>query len=278
MLVGSLLGCAITRELPRRNIAPDELFDRISLLDVTRGGMKMVNRRLAVYAVAMSIFGFPGMADANMLVNGSFEDGPSLGSAAFIMLSPGSGAIVGWTVGGNGIDYAGPGTWNISEGSRNVDLDGSTGFSDSGSISQTFATDIGQKYSVSFDLSGNPAYYPILKELRVSAGADWQDFSYDIGDLNLGALPLSISYTPETFLFTATESSSTLTFTSLTYLHGITSYGAIIDNVVADKFSSPVPEPATVLLLSTGIVILIGFRGRRPSSPIVAINSMTGRD
>lgn len=173
---------------------------------------------------------------SNLLVNGSFEDGPSLGGSPFIMLSSGSTAIVGWTVGDNGIDYAGAGTWNISDGVRNVDLDGSTGSNDNGSISQTFATTAGQQYVVNFDLSGNPVYYPLIKQVEVSAGVDTQVFTYDVGSLNLNSNPLTISYTPETFLFTATGDSSTLTFRSLTYQTGYTSYGPIIDNVVLNEY------------------------------------------
>ncbi|MBI5097820.1 MAG: choice-of-anchor C family protein [Nitrospirae bacterium] len=173
---------------------------------------------------------------ANLLVNGSFEDGPSLGVSPFIMLPSGSTAIVGWTVGDNGIDYAGLGTWNISDGLHNVDLDGSTGSTDNGSISQTFATITGQQYVVNFDLSGNPASYPLIKQVEVSAGADSQVFSYDIVSLNLNSNPLTISYTSETFLFTATGDSSTLTFRSLTYQTGYTSYGPIIDNVVVNEY------------------------------------------
>lgn len=173
---------------------------------------------------------------ANLVVNGSFEDGPSFGVSPFIMLSSGSTAIVGWTVGDNGVDYAGPGAWNISDGVRNVDLDGSTGLNDNGAISQTFATGAGQQYIVTFDLSGNPASYPLIKQVEVSAGADTQVFSYDIGSLNLNSSPLTISYIPETFLFTATGDSSTLTFRSLTYLTGYTGYGPIIDNVVVNEY------------------------------------------
>lgn len=172
---------------------------------------------------------------ANLLVNGSFEEGPSLGDSSLIMLSSGSTDIVGWTVGDNGIDYAGPGTWNISDGVRNIDLDGSKGSNDNGAISQTFATTAGQQYIVNFDLSGNPASFPLIKQVEVSAGANTQVFTYDIGSLNLNSNPLTISYTPETFFFTATGDSSTLTFRSLTYQTGYTSYGSIIDNVVVNE-------------------------------------------
>jgi choice-of-anchor C domain-containing protein len=177
--------------------------------------------------------GAVGHPRANLLLNGSFEDGPSLGTAPFIDLPAGATAIVGWTVGGFHIDYAGPGTWTISDGVRSVDLDGSAGLPVNGAIAQTFVTTPGQHYRVTFDLSGNSAGLPLLKQVEVTAGAESQVFTYDIGAVVPPVIPLTLTYIPQTLHFTATGSSTTLVFTSLTFQMGDSGFGPIIDNVEA---------------------------------------------
>lgn len=176
-------------------------------------------------------------AAGNLLVNGSFESGPALPSSGYKDLASGSTAITGWVVGGFHIDYSSSVVWNVSDGSRNVDLDGSFGNPLNGSISQSFATTPGVKYRVTFDLSGNDTGAPLIKQLQVSAGNDVQAYSHDCGAIVPYVPPLALTYQHETFLFTAVASSSTLEFKSLPQPPIAPGYGAVIDNVVV--------EPAT---------------------------------
>jgi choice-of-anchor C domain-containing protein len=230
-------------------------------MEFWRKGAGRFTRAIAI--LAWSVLLFTGArAEANMLVNGSFEVGPALGGAVLVDLAGGSTAITGWTVGGNFVDYCGPAVWNISNGIRNVDLDGNHNYSDNGSISQSFATTIGQQYNVTFDLSGNPVYYPLIKKLLVTAGASSQVFSFDIGAIVPAVLPVTLNYVSETFNFIATESLTTLSFTSLTYETGITGYGPVIDNVVVEGNNTPVPEPATFFLLGIGLAAAGIFQRR----------------
>ena len=196
--------------------------------------------------------------NANLILNGSFEQGPSVGST-FVDLPAGSVSILNWTVGGFHIDYSGPGTWNVSDGVRNIDLDGSVlDANKNGSIAQEFVTAIGQAYSVTFDLSGNPAGFPLLKQLEVSAGNAIAIFEYDIGTVVPPSLPLAISYIQQTFSFVATESSSILTFRSVTQKTGAPGFGAIIDNVLVQS----VPVPPALAMIFSGLLALWTRRRR----------------
>jgi choice-of-anchor C domain-containing protein len=204
--------------------------------------------------ILISMLLLPLPCTANLILNGSFEQGPDVGST-FIDLPAGSTAILGWTVGGFHIDYSGPGTWNISDGIRNIDLDGSVQNANrNGAISQAFSTTIGQRYSVTFDLSGNPAGFPLLKQLEVSAGDAAAVFGYGIGAVVAPSLPLHISYSHQEFSFNALASLSTLTFRSLTQQSGLPGFGAIIDNVVVQ--SVPVPSPLALLFSSLAALLL----------------------
>lgn len=150
-------------------------------------------------------------------------------------LVAGSTAINGWVVGGNGIDYIGT-YWQAAHGGRSIDLDSGTILGPGpydGSISQTFATSAGLPYAVSFEMAGNPDGGPLLKTVRVSAAGQSADISF----LNSTQTRDNMGYEPREFLFTATASSTTLTFLSLSG----TGYGPVIDNVVV----TVVPEPTT---------------------------------
>jgi len=99
---------------------------------------------------------------------------------------------------------------------------------EAGTLSQTFATTIGNTYTVSFYLSGNPAGLPALKTLDVSAtGGTVGSYSYDASANTLS----SMNWTQETYEFMATAASTTLTFVSTTPGE----FGPAIDNVVVTE-------------------------------------------
>jgi choice-of-anchor C domain-containing protein len=127
-------------------------------------------------------------AQANLLVNGSFEVGPSP-VATFLNLTAGSTVVTGWTVTGLTVDYVG-GFWVASDGTRSIDLDGSVGSPfTNGGVAQTFATTPGTQYLVRFDLAGNPQNLPTIKPMRVSAAGQSQDFSFNISGRTVTAVP-----------------------------------------------------------------------------------------
>src|ERR1700761_1608688 len=102
-------------------------------------------------AAAIAVAAFAGSANAaNLIQNGSFEEGTDPGS--FTSLTPGSTDITDWSIGPIGVDYIGS-YWQAADGSRSVDLAGTlpggTATGDaSGSIFQSFATTLGQTYQV----------------------------------------------------------------------------------------------------------------------------------
>src|SRR3989344_4158619 len=190
--------------------------------------------QLFVLGVALAVILFAGVQTAFAVgTNGSFETGTDPG--AFATLVPGDADITDWTVVSGSIDYIGT-YWVASDGGRSIDMNGT----DAGSISQDLPTVLGATYDVSFDLSGNPAGGPALKELAVSANGDLaQNYSYDTA-ANANT-PGDMKWASSTYSFVATTTSTTLTFTSL--IAG--AFGPALDNVlITETLPTPPPPPA----------------------------------
>jgi len=144
-------------------------------------------------------------AQTNLITNGGFSGGTAYNVT-------GSSLGGGWIVTMGTVDRLADGAYGAMApvtGQGMIDLDGNQ----PGAISQTFATQAGQNYQVGFELSCNPVVLGI-KTLAVSAG-------------NVSSLPFSYNCTStsnwqtnkgswvlQTFQFTATTGSTTLTFSS----------------------------------------------------------------
>ena len=213
--------------------------------------MKIGKTTILAFVAVTLIFGLLTKANANLILNGSFENGPDPG--AMITLPPGSTDIFGWEVTRDEIDYKGT-FWDASDGGRSLDLDNSPGF---GGIKQTFATTPGEVYTVTFDMSGNPYWDPQLndpaiKYMRVEAAGRSADFSFTVF---AGQWYDNMGWVTHSWQFTANSNSTTLEFYSL---HTSPPYsgwcGPVLDNV------SVVPEPATVCLLGLGALSLLRKR------------------
>src|SRR5712691_2108634 len=123
--------------------------------------MKIFIACLASLLLVASSFGpaWPGQDDkadeekeANLLVNGSFEEGPDPGAQGVTWFNEGATDIKGWTVTRGQISYIST-RWQHADGKRALDLHGSPGF---GGIKQTFKTKKDQKYRVTFAMAGSP--------------------------------------------------------------------------------------------------------------------------
>jgi choice-of-anchor C domain-containing protein len=156
----------------------------------------------------------PVAAHADLLTNGSFEDGPATG--AFVTLGAGSTAIPGWEVTRATVDYIGS-YFPSAHGNRHLDLDGSPGF---GGIKQVIPTVAGRRYRVTFDMAGNPDGSPATKTMIVEAAGQSRTFSHAAG------LKWARRHTWE---FTARGACTTLEFYSANK-EG-TWAGALLDNI-----------------------------------------------
>lgn len=205
---------------------------------ITRGGHFLV----AVLAVlAMS-----SLVQADLIVNGSFEQASVDPGASFKTLGSGSTAITGWTVGGSGIDYIG-GYWTAADGARSIDLSaGTTGKM----VAQSFATTIDKYYEVTFAMAGNPAGDPSTKSLRVAAADQSAVFSFS----TIGHTRANMGWVEYSWVFKAIGNTTELSFLSLVP----TAYGPALDNVRVEA----VPAPAAALLGVFGLG-LTGWVKRR---------------
>jgi choice-of-anchor C domain-containing protein len=158
---------------------------------------------VASISMAGSAFAFSGVS------NGSFEAG-TFTANPFDTLPAGSTAITDWTVDSGSIDWIGS-YWQAADGSRSIDLNGN----ETGAISQTLTTTIGNTYVVTFDLSGNTDCPPTAKTLTVGAtGAPPASYTFDTAVV--GNSRVDMKWVAQTYTFLATNSSSVLAFTSTT--------------------------------------------------------------
>lgn len=196
--------------------------------------MTLSNRvRVALLTPLVTLFVGAQIAEANEVCNGSFESGPAPG--AYLILPVGSTAIDCWTVVGARIVYVG-GYWGAPDGVRSI------GLSSSGGIAQTFPTEVGRDYEVRFRMAGDPFGSPAMKGLSVSVGGPTETFTVDM----TGNTPADMGWEEKSFVFTATDTTTTLTFVSIT----AGAYGAAIDHVRVTPF--PLDSVPTVELTLTG--------------------------
>jgi choice-of-anchor C domain-containing protein len=153
----------------------------------------------------------------NLLVNGSFEDGPSPGN--FKSYNPGSTAIPGWKVTRGQIDEMGMD--NAADGHNAIDLHGSPGH---GGIEQTFPTNKGRRYRVTFSLTVNPHAKHLSKKMAVAAAGTKTVLTADSRGKSK-----NIGWTNRVFEFTAVADKSTLEFYTLDKRDP--NSGPLIDNV-----------------------------------------------
>src|SRR5689334_20305884 len=142
-----------------------------------------------------------------------------------------------------------------AQGTRSLGLPGSTRAISSGGVSQTFSTQPGASYLVTFSLSGNPltassveSAQPV-KTMRVSAAGQFADFSYDVHAK--GNTTTNMKYENEQFSFIAASSQTTLALFSTMPDRAS---GPVIDNVFVSKVGS-VPEPSSAMFLSAGALL-----------------------
>ena len=135
-----------------------------------RYGLGLAIGGLAAFALAGATLAFSGPT------NGSFENGTYVdGGSGFQTVTAGDTSIDGWTVDAGSVDWIGT-HWTAQDGAMSIDMSGT----DAGTISQTFATTIGNTYTVSFFLPATRQDPPAVKTLDVSAtGGTPASYTFD---------------------------------------------------------------------------------------------------
>jgi len=180
--------------------------------------MRYVAAGLGLWLVLPLGVAAPARPATNLLVNGSFEDGPD-DIGQFKSLDKGSDAIKGWKVTRGQIDLVGT-FFVAAHGSRCIDLHGSPGY---GGVEQTFKTKKGAKYKVELQLASTPQAGE--RGIWVAAAGDKKKFEVDSGD----GTPEKMAWTKVTWEFTAVGDETTLEI--YTTEKGDDSRGPVIDEV-----------------------------------------------
>lgn len=205
--------------------------------------MKIVNTLAKIALVSATASLFATTANANLLVNGSFEN-PDVASGKWGWFT--SANVPGWN--GSNIEiwdnYAGVSAY---EGSQFAELNAHPNSGQPFSIFQSFTTVAGQWYDVSFA-------YRARSSTNESFNFSIDNLSWLVDDHTTAGWSLFSSS------FQATGVSSTISFTSVTPLTG--TVGNFLDNVKVLTNPTQVAEPATLALLGLGLAGL-GFSRRR---------------
>lgn len=204
------------------------------------------------YLLALGLAATAGSAQAATILNGGFEIGTDPG--VFTTVGVGGTNIANWDVTQGSVDYIGT-YWEGQGGSgRSVDLSGNA----IGTISQTFGTTLGQTYKVTFWVSKNPDGGAALRTGSISAGSTIGGFSYTGANTRANMM-----WAQETFLFTATGASTTLSFSS--DASGGCCFGPALDSVSI----AAVPEPGTWALFILGFGAIGATLRRKANRKVV---------
>ena len=195
-------------------------------------------------AVALSTSPF---ARANLITNGGFEasNSPIATPTGWVNIGHSDGIIT----------YAAFGT-PAYEGLNYYDLGGygGSGGPIGDGIGQSFATVLGQTYTVTFGLSAENLSGD--ETLTVTAGSASVDYLLVVDGTGL----FKRAFTTETFDFTATSA-----MTSLSFVHTAGQGGfndPMIDGVSVELSTAAIPEPETYALMLGGLGLLAFARKR----------------
>jgi choice-of-anchor C domain-containing protein len=197
-----------------------------------------LDRLRAACAIALSAsLVLVSSARADTLANGDFETGPAIPAQGILAVPPGNPALDGWTVVGGAINIVSNDYWASFSGTRSVALSSSG----PGGILQSFASNAGSIYRLTFSMSGEPFSVPTVKNLRVQAGGTSQDFTFDVTP----AWHWDMKWQQHTLDFVAPGPSTTVTLSSL----DASAFGPAIDAVsVAFVSAGVTPTPLALAL------------------------------
>lgn len=170
----------------------------------------------------------PPAPPKNLIVNGSFEEGPDPGQWREIDVGP--IGVRGWVVTGK-IDVIGT-FWKAAHGNRSLDLNGPAN-AGPGGLKQTISTQPGKTYYVVFSLAGNLFAGPAVKGLEVRAAGQSKSFSFD----TTGRGGNDMGWAVQSWEFKADTAESTLEFISTVTEKG--GAGPALDHVWVSEVKPP---------------------------------------
>jgi hypothetical protein len=206
-------------------------------------------------------------ARAESITNGSFEmTTPAVPVGNFVLFTPGSTGVTGWTVVGAAGTNIGVTNTMFTEsgisfpaenGSNWVDLTGLNSNNDTEGLQQTIATIVGDSYTLSFfvgNVNSPSTGFGVTSTVDVFANGT----SLGAFTNNCTTCTTTLSWTQFSRTFAATSTSTTLTF-----LNGdpANDNSNGLDNVsLVDNGPAAVPEPCSIVLVGAGLLGLAGWR------------------
>lgn len=207
----------------------------------------MTARTIQLLAASAAMAFTASTASAALLVNGSFEDADLSGASEEFTNIWSDADITGWTTTGSQKWYMEePTQFDLGGASDGINFINMTnGNGESYSIFQSFATSIGQTYTVSYDAKQRDLGSDLVVSVDNTAG---DGVTHSNGTLNLG--DVSVAYnTGLGFSFVASSTTTTLTF-ELANTVDNEEAGYYLDNVQV------VPEPGSLALLGLGGLLI----------------------
>lgn len=197
-------------------------------------------------------------AEASLIVNGSFEQGPAIGPSGAIVVPKLSGptipatAITGWNVTVPEVDYIQNGFVGLiaQDGTKLIDLTGGDdGFA---TIQQTLSLQAGMTYQLDFWIGGSDQFFDF---------GDEGDPGVSVGITGLGPMTFTggqdstNDWRLQSWMFEAVQEITTISFTGVK--DNLCCYIGL-DNVSLRK----IPEPTSIALFGVGLAG-VGFARRR---------------